>query len=273
MTASVRFNPDDEEFYGDMCSIGSAKFDAILTGSPLNEGSIPRGITMLAIGNQGAGMDLFGKQFASVAEDPENTLLISTAESQAEILSLFRRYDWPTDIMVRTMGEEYNRNVLERDLRASRYRLEGFTMQDIQRLAQTRFVDNDIHDYLTDLTSQMTSMPPYFRAAIDNLDFFFARNEPSRVISMLRMIQAHTQLHRGILLLNVSSDMVDKSVERELRSICDIVMEFEVGMLGTDFETRMVIRKFRNGPENLKAISFRVTKDEAITPETVDRIA
>ena len=146
-------------------------------------------------------------------------------------------------------------------------------MEDIQRLAQTRFVENEVHDYLTDLTTQLTSLPAYFRAAVDNLDFFFARNEPSRVISMLRMIQAHTQLHRGILLLNVSSDMVDKSVERELYAICDIVMEFEVGMLGTDFETRMVIRKFRNGPENLKAISFRVTKDEAITPETVDRIA
>ena len=101
----VQFDPDDEEFYGDMGSIGSAKFDTILTGSPLNDGSIPRGFTLLAIGNQGAGMDLMAKQFASVAEDPENTLLISTAESQAEILSLYRRYDWPTDIMVRTMGE------------------------------------------------------------------------------------------------------------------------------------------------------------------------
>ena len=40
MATSVRINPDDEEFYGDMCSIGSAKFDAILTGIPLNEGSI-----------------------------------------------------------------------------------------------------------------------------------------------------------------------------------------------------------------------------------------
>ena len=182
----VQFDPDDEEFYGDMGSIGSAKFDNILTGSPLNDGSIPRGFTLLAIGNQGAGMDLMAKQFASVAEDPENTLLVSTAESQAEILALYRRYNWPTDIMVRTMGEEYNQNVLERDLRASRYRLEGFTMQDIQRLAQTRFTENQVHDYLTDLTSQMTSLPPYFRAAVDNLDFFFARNDASRVISMMR---------------------------------------------------------------------------------------
>ena len=45
---------------------------------------------------------------------------------------------------------------------------------------------------------------------------------------MLRMIQAHTQMNRGILLLNVSSDMVDKSVERQLYAIADIVMEFEV---------------------------------------------
>ena len=112
----IQFDPDDEEFYGDMGSIGSAKFDAILTGSPLNDGSIPRGFTLLAIGNQGAGMDLMAKQFASVAEDPENTLLVSTAESQAEILALYRRYNWPTDIMVRTMGEEYNQNVLELSL-------------------------------------------------------------------------------------------------------------------------------------------------------------
>ncbi|MDP6899316.1 MAG: hypothetical protein QGF94_00580 [Candidatus Thalassarchaeaceae archaeon] len=273
MTTTVQFDADDEDFYGDMGSIGSAKFDAILTGTPMNKGSIPRGFTMLAIGNQGAGMDLFGKQFTSVAEDPENTLLVSTVESQAEILSLYKRYDWPTDIMVRTVGEEYNKQVLERELRASKYRLEGFSMADIQRLAQTRFVDNDVHDYLTDLTSQVTGLPPYFRATIDNLDFFFARNDPSRVISMLRMMQAHTQLNRGMMVLNVSSDMVDKSIERELYSICDIVLEFEVGMLGTDFETRMVIRKFRNGPENLRAISFRVTKEEAITPETVDRIA
>ncbi|MDP6906720.1 MAG: ATPase domain-containing protein [Candidatus Thalassarchaeaceae archaeon] len=273
MSTTIQFDSEDEDFYGDMGSIGSAKFDSILAGSPLNKGSIPRGFTMLAIGNQGAGMDLFAKQFTSVAEDPENTLLVSTGESQTEILSLFKRYNWPTDIMVRTLGEEYNKDVLERELSASRYRLEGFTMEDIQRLAQTRFVENEVHDYLTDLASQVTSLPPFFRASVDNLDFFFARNDPSRVISMIRMMQAHTQLHRGLMVLNVSSDMVDKSVERELYAICDIVLEFEVGMLGTDFETRMVIRKFRNGPENLRAISFRVTKEEAITPETVDRIA
>ena len=62
MTTSVQFDSDDEEFYGDMGSIGSTKFDTLLTGSQRNNGSIPRGFTMLATGNQGAGMDLFGKQ-------------------------------------------------------------------------------------------------------------------------------------------------------------------------------------------------------------------
>ena len=46
MATSVRFDADDEEFYGDMASIGSPKIDSILTGNVLNEGSIPRGFTM-----------------------------------------------------------------------------------------------------------------------------------------------------------------------------------------------------------------------------------
>ena len=38
---SMTFDPEDEEYYGDMGSIGSVKFDRILTGTPLNNGSIP----------------------------------------------------------------------------------------------------------------------------------------------------------------------------------------------------------------------------------------
>ena len=78
---SINFDSDDEDFYGDMGSIGSVKFDTILTGTPHNNGSIPRGFTILGYGNTGAGIDLFAKQFVSVAEDPDNTILISTSET------------------------------------------------------------------------------------------------------------------------------------------------------------------------------------------------
>ncbi len=270
---TINFDSDDEDFYGDMGSIGSVKFDRILTGTPHNTGSIPRGFTLLGYGNTGAGIDLFAKQFVSVAEDPENTILISTSETTSEILSVYKKYDWPTEIRVRTMGEEYNREVLTKELEASKYRIEGFTLSDIQKLAQTRFVDQQSHDFLTDLTTQVTSLGPYFRAAIDSLDFFYSRFDASRVTSMLRIMQAHAQRNRGLLLLTVSGDAVEKSTERELMAICDIVMEFEVGMRGSDFDTRMVIRRFRNSPENLAFITFRVTPEEAITPETVERVA
>ena len=187
MARKVTFDLEDEEFFGDRASIGSPKFDKMM------KGGIPRGFTILCIGEPGGGMDLFMKQFTSVAEDPENTILISTAESQNEILQVFRRFEWPLDLKVRTIGEEYNEKVLEKDLEASRFRLEGFSMQDIQRLAQTRFVEEDNTDYLTSLASQITTLGPFFRCAVDNLDFFFQRNEPHREISMLRVMQAQTQ--------------------------------------------------------------------------------
>jgi KaiC/GvpD/RAD55 family RecA-like ATPase len=44
-------------------------------------------------------------------------------------------------------------------------------------------------------------------------------------------------------------------------------------MIANNFETRMVIKKFRNSPENLRVYTFRVTAEEGITPETVDRVA
>ena len=267
MARKVEFDLDDIEFFGDQASIGAPKLDRMMGGG------VPRGFTILCIGEAGAGMDLFLKQFASVAEDPENTLLISTGESQNEVLQVYRKFNWPLDLKVRTLGEEYSEKVLEKDLLASRYRLEGFSMQDIQRLAQTRFVEEDTTDYLVEMASQVTALGPFFRCAVDNLDFFFQRNEASRVISMIRVMQAHAQLNRGTLLLAASSGTVADNILREMSLITDIVLDFEVKMIANTFETRMVVKKFRNAPQNLRVYTYRVTAEEGITPETVDRVA
>ena len=176
-------------------------------------------------------------------------------------------------INLRTIGEESNWTVVERDRLASRYRRGGFQLADIQRLAQTRFVDESNQDYLTEVTNEIMALGPYFRAVVDSLDFFLQREDPSRVIAMVRMIQAHAQLNRGLLLVSVSTNGLDPIVKQELASIADMVLSFQVRTIGTDFETSMIVSKFRNAPENLKILVFRVTPEEGITPETVERIA
>ncbi|MEL0182407.1 MAG: hypothetical protein VW872_04990, partial [Candidatus Poseidoniales archaeon] len=114
---------------------------------------------------------------------------------------------------------------------------------------------------------------PYFRAVLDNLDFFLQREDPARVISMVRMLQAHAQMVRGLLMISVSTDGLDPAIKQELSSIADMVLSFKVRTIGTDFENSMIVSKFRNAPENLKILVFRVTPEEGITPETVERIA
>ncbi len=52
-----------------------------------------------------------------------------------------------------------------------------------------------------------------------------------------------------------------------------MVRTFKVQTIGTEFETSMIVSKVRNAPENLKVLVFRVTHEEGITPETVERIA
>ena len=89
---------------------------------------------------------------------------------------------------------------------------------------------------------------------------------------MVRMLQAHAQMYRGLLLISVSTDGLSPSVKQELAAIADMVLSFQVRTIvlilkpDGDF-------KFRNAPENLKILVFRVTPEEGITPETVERIA
>jgi archaellum biogenesis ATPase FlaH len=74
-------------------------------------------------------------------------------------------------------------------------------------------------------------------------------------------------------MISVSTDGLDPVVKQELSSIADMVLSFKVRTVGTDFENSMIVSKFRNAPENLKILVFRVTPEEGITPETVERIA
>ena len=136
-----------------------------------------------------------------------------------------------------------------------------------------RQVDTENRDFLTEVTNEVMALDPYFRAVVDSMDFFVQREDPSRVISMMRMLQAHTQMVRGLLLVTISSDGLPPGLRQEVAGIADMVLEFKVRTIGTDFETSMTVTKFRNAPENLRILVFRVTPEECITPETVERIA
>ena len=171
MARKFDFDPADEEFFSKVGSFGVPKFDNEM------HGGIPRGFTLIAFTDTGSGSELFAKQFTSPAEESENTLYISTNEGQAEIVRIFQKYSWPMDINVRTIGEEYNSTVLERELLASRYRLEGFQLADIQRLAQTRFVDDTNQDFLTEVTNEIMAVARQFTGGLCQTASPFSRTK------------------------------------------------------------------------------------------------
>ena len=105
MAKKIEFSKEDEEFFGTMGSFGIPKFDNAMRGG------VPRGFTIVAFTETGSGSDLFAKQFVSPAEEPDNSLYIATDEGQQDIVRIFQKYNWPLDIKVRTIGEEYNSNV------------------------------------------------------------------------------------------------------------------------------------------------------------------
>ena len=96
------FDPIDEEFFGSYASFGIPKFDAIM------KGGIPRGFMVIGITDPGAGAELFAKQFCSPAEEPENTVYVSTNETIESVKEVYRRFEWDESIKISAMGHEYN---------------------------------------------------------------------------------------------------------------------------------------------------------------------
>ena len=84
MSKQIKFSPDDEEFFGSVGSFGVPKFDNAM------HGGVPRGFFVVGFTETGSGSELFAKQLTSPAEEPDNTILISTNESQLEIARVFK---------------------------------------------------------------------------------------------------------------------------------------------------------------------------------------
>ena len=72
MSKQIRFSPDDEEFFGSVGSFGVPKFDNAMNGG------VPRGFLVVGFTETGSGSELFAKQLTSPAEEPDNTIVIST---------------------------------------------------------------------------------------------------------------------------------------------------------------------------------------------------
>ena len=83
MNKQIEFDKEDEEFFGSVGSFGVPKFDNAM------HGGVPRGFLVVGFTDVGSGSELFAKQFTSPAEEPDNTILISTNESQLEIARVY----------------------------------------------------------------------------------------------------------------------------------------------------------------------------------------
>ena len=88
MAKKVTFSKEDEEFFGKNGSFGVPKFDMEMNGEFLAVS------TIIAFTDTGSGAELFAKQFTSPAEEPDNTLYISTNEGQQEIIRIYEKYSW-----------------------------------------------------------------------------------------------------------------------------------------------------------------------------------
>lgn len=232
---------------------------------------IPYGFTILVEGTPGSGKELFAKQFASAGIGSENVIYFPTDELDEEVISTMENFRWPTDLRIVNFAKMYYEKILVKDLEASRYQQEGLTASEISKLSGMG-AEREKINFLTELVYEISRLVPPYRVIIDSLDFFLEHYYAKNVLSAIRTIRAHTQYNRGLTLMTLTRDAFDKSVQSGIEAIADIIIELEIHRMASDFENRLIVRKFRNHPDLASILVYAIT-EHGITPEMVTRVA
>jgi KaiC/GvpD/RAD55 family RecA-like ATPase len=221
---------------------------------------LPKGFTVLVTGPPGAGLELFAKQFAGAAAKDETVVYFTTAERDEDIVGTMQDFGWKSDVTIVNIGNQYYESVLARRLEASRFRQEGVTMKDLQKLRAADTVARREVNLLTTLSYEVSQLRPPFRIVVDALDFFLEYYTTADVLSALRTLKAHVQRSEGLAVLTMLTGVHDTRLQSGVEEIVDCVFELERVRDGASFKRYLVIRKVRNHPEKSGIYPLALTK-------------
>lgn len=232
---------------------------------------VPRGSTLLVLGTTGSGKELFAKQFAAAGIGSENVVYFPTDESDEDLLTTMKRFNWKTNLKSVNIFTQYYEKVLVRELMANRYKQEGLSAREITKFRGTA-IDREKVNFLNETVYEVSRVKPPFRIVIDSLDFFLTHYSFDEVLAAIQTIKAHVQYNKGLALLTMTSEAFDRKVQMSMEAIVDIIFEMEIKKMASTFENHLLVKKVRNYPEKAAILIYAITEN-GITPEEVSRIA
>ena len=232
---------------------------------------VPRGSTLLVLGTTGSGKELFAKQFAAAGVGSENVVYFPTDETDEDLITTMKRFNWKTNIKSVNIFTQYYEKVLVRELMANRYKQEGLSAREITKFRGTS-IDREKVNFLNETVYEVSRVKAPFRVVIDSLDFYLTHYEFDEVLAAMQTIKAHVQYNKGLALFTMSAETFDRKVQMSMEATADIVFEMEVRKMASTYENHLLVKKVRNYPEKAAILIYAITEN-GITPEEVARIA
>lgn len=245
-------------------STGVPRLDTVLMNG------IPAGSTVLVEGSPGSGKELLAKQFAAAGVGTENVTFFSTDETSEELVQVFEKHRWPTDIRIVNVFTQYFERVLARELQASRFKQEGLSVAELTRMGAYGTPADQIN-FLNETVYEISKIRAPFRVVIDSLDFYLQHYKPEQVLAAMMTMKAYIQYNKGVALFTLSSNVFESKIQSYLEATCDVIFELEVARIASEFENRLIVKKVRNHPDKNAIMVYAIT-DHGITPEMITRI-
>ena len=248
-----------------MISTGIPKLDELLGGG------IPKGFTSLITGVPGTNIELITKQFAS----SDNPVYISTDEPCEDIISTMETFSWdPKQVTFIDIAKEYMQHIInEESERVSIYEQRSKKrLKELIKIASTGTpVDKkEEEDYLAVLYNQLRVSADK-KIIINTLDFFFEKYPVDEVMRVLKAGKVNISDHRGILILILTRGIHAHTLELQLESLSDCIIDLDLIQKGSNYERILTVKKMRNLAKKIGTVHYDID-NKGFSFENIERI-
>ena len=238
-------------------------FDARILGVPEFDDPIvrflPPGWVVLLVGESGAGMQLMAKQFAHVGLSGTPVIYYSTYEREEDVRRTFADYGWPVDgLTITNLTEQYQSEVLDRELEIARARERGIRYADIAGVVSAG-IPVPVPKPTARLLADLSALDAPFRISVDTLDFLLEVLPAAEVVSLCRQLRRRCLALGGQAMLALHASVHEPRVLGLLEDLSDLVLELRSEEVKGSFRPVLTVRKVRNHPEQTRRVRLAET--------------
>ncbi|OKY78457.1 MAG: KaiC superfamily ATPase implicated in signal transduction, inactivated [Candidatus Methanohalarchaeum thermophilum] len=230
------------------------------------QGGIPKGSTILLLGEPGSGLQTFAGQFLNHGlKEGEKGWYFVTRDPPNVVKKDFKGFGWDFEEKEKKGQLEFVNGYIGRFIGA----LPPETLNELSSDEQTKRgadILSKLRDYVTSLRNDIP-----LRGVVDSISDFLKSHEVNEVTTVVKLLSSVSRVSGGVNLILMTKGMHGESSEVKMQHNADVVLSVRSQDRGNEIIRELIIKKVRGVAFPSKVIPYEIT-EEGIEVEKTERV-